>query len=319
MRILPALILAAGALAAAPPLQAQVAPPGELQLVDDLSSLASVWEANMRPALVRLFLILATLDLAWTALGLCLRQGVLEAWAGRLAEKLLFYGFGLALLRFGPDWAEAVIRSLVALAGLAQGGAEMSHRTLMELCFETVAGMHEGMGFFEGIGLSLFIGLAILAILAVFAYISFVLILAWAEACLVLGAGTVVLGLGGSEWTRSYAHRYLHYAFLAGLRLFITLLIGRLGIVLIGDWVADLQADDIVSISHGLISLLLFALLIGSLPGRFVAALGGGGGPPGGGLVTRSFSLAGSALSGGAPRLPAAVVREGAPGSGIRR
>ena len=286
--ILPGLLLAPAAAAA------QIVPPGELRLIDDLAAAASAWENNMRPALIRLFLILAAIDLSWTALGLCLRPDGLESWTARLVEKVLFYGFGMALLRFGPDWAEAIILGLVQLSGLAQGGTDLSHRTLMELCFETVAEMHEGMGFFEGIGLSFFIGLAILAILILFAYISFVLILAWAEACLVLGAGTVVLGLGGSEWTRSYAHRYLHCALLSGLRLFITLLVGRLGVVLIGGWVDDLRGEDIVSISHGLVSLLVFALLIGTLPGRFVAALGGGSaGGTGESLAGRSLLLAG--------------------------
>ena len=168
------------------------------------------------------------------AIRLALQQGTLETWVTNLVRKVFFYGFGLALLQNGSDWAEMIIESFVRLADVAYGDPALSNRYLLELCFETIVEMHEGMSFFDGIGLSLFIGLAIIMILVLFAYISFILIMVYAEAYLILGAGTVILGLAGSEWTKDYAWKYLHFAIVTGIKLFLTILIGKLGVVLIG-------------------------------------------------------------------------------------
>ena len=293
------------------PLTAQIAPPGDINFIDDLAAVSDQWENNLRPFLIRCFMGLVGVDFAWMAIRLALQQGTLETWVTNVVRKVFFYGFGLALLRHGSDWAEAIISSFVRLADSAHGDPALSNRFLLELCFETIVEMHEGMGFFDGIGLSLFIGLAIVLILVLFAYISFVLIMVYAEAYLILGAGTVILGLAGSEWTKDYAWKYLHFAIVTGIKLFLTILVGKLGVVLIGGWVDDLKGEDIISISKGLISLLIFALLIKTLPAAFADMLSGASFRSATEPVTGSVRMAGEAVyraaAGAAVAVPSAV------------
>ena len=274
--------------------QAQLSDSPEANLVDQFQSVAGSWATNIRPSLRRLFFLLVSLDFAWVSIQLLLRQSTLDSWAGNIVRKILFYGFGLALLENGSDWAEAIIDSLVRLANIADAGPGFTSESMFEQCIDVLATMGNNMDVWD-LGLALFLGLAAIAVVLIFAFMMFVLVVAYAEAYIVLGAGTVVLALAGSDWTKDYAHKYLHYALLVGVRLFITILLAKLGGALMIGWADGLKTGELADVGKSLISIAVFAMLFQRIPSAFVGMLSGAGPTDSSGLISGTMTAVGTA------------------------
>lgn len=289
--------------------QAAVAAPPESKSPEFISKTIEAasldWANNMKDAVLQLFFLLAAIDAAWMAIRLGIQTATLEQWVSEIIKKIFFWGFGIFILQNGADFAQRIIFSFTELAGIAAGNyQEMNATSIWELGYETAEQLAQESSFWDGIKMSYFIGIAVFAILIICGYISAVLILAYAEAFIVIGAGTVVLGFLGSEWTKEIGRKYLNFAILTGVKLFATLLIGQLGMTLISGWIRDIQGDDLAQIGAGLGAITVFALLISKIPNTLVGMMSGGGIAGGEGIVAgaiKTAAIAGTtAATGGA-------------------
>jgi type IV secretion system protein TrbL len=259
-------------------------------IVDRIEDNALGWASNLVPEIRRLFILLATLDFVWLGVRLTLKSSPLEEWTSQIVRKILFYGIGLYFLFNGFTIANAITSSFIELATTASGsGTTLSATSIWERGLDTAKTLFENNSFWDGFKMQLVGGLTAILILLLAAYITATILLAYAEAYIVMGAGTVVLGLLGSDWTKEYGRKYFTFALVTGLKLFITLLLGQLGLNLIDGWLGAIKGGDIGQIFGGLASFVIFALLITRIPNTIASMMAGGG-------IQGSESVAASAL-----------------------
>lgn len=92
-----------------------------------------------------------------------------------------------------------------------------------------------GMILLWGFGSWAIAGLVSLVVLICYAIIAIQLILLQIEMGLLMAAGAVLLGLGGSRWTRDYVQKYLNHALVTGIRFLVLMMVMQLTMAGLGS------------------------------------------------------------------------------------
>jgi type IV secretion system protein TrbL len=151
---------------------------------------------------------------------------------------------------------------------------------------------------------SLFLVAASLVILVCFALIAAAIILALVESYIVLSAGVLLMGFGGSRWTKDFALKTVIYAVSVGAKLFVLQLIAGLGAQVIGAWatlpvgsgvLAPTNATSNILIIVG--STLVLWVLVKTVPDMIQGLINGTALGMNTGLAAAATQLAGSAYA----------------------
>jgi type IV secretion system protein TrbL len=116
------------------------------------------------------------------------------------------------------------------------------------------------------------------------------------ESYIVVAAGFVFLGFGGSRWTAPYAERYIGLAVSNGTKIMVIYLLIAVGTTLGNSWVNEAQGAS-TSSSPEMVALdvmaaaLMYMMLCWQIPKVFSAVLGGSPALSGGDLVSVGSSL----------------------------
>ncbi|MDE0208163.1 MAG: type IV secretion system protein, partial [Candidatus Tectomicrobia bacterium] len=117
------------------------------------------------------------------------------------------------------------------------------------------------------------------------------------EVWLVVAAGMIFLGFGGSDWTADYAKRYLTYCLSASAKLYLLYLIIGFGQQSIHNWINDLDRSSLAVMMGPVALLVVWAVLVIQLPNILQSLLNGvalhGGAPM---LMGMGASMAKSAV-----------------------
>ena len=193
---------------------------------------AASWQTTLSALALRLFLILAAIEFAYTAIRLAFRGSDLSEWMAELLNQVLFIGFFLTLLLNSSAWAKAIVdsfRSAANQAGQASGGAaNLSPSDIFDVGLQIASKVGDQTSLLSP-GTSLGLIVCALVILVCFALIAAFLILALVESYVVISAGVLLMGFGGSRWTKDYALKVVIYAVSVGAKLFILQLLVALG------------------------------------------------------------------------------------------
>ncbi len=222
--------------------------------LDQITSLyrncARQWEASLGGFALRLFWLLAAIEFAWTAIRLAFRNADLGEWRGELVNQIFFLGLFLALLTNASNWTSAIVESFRAAgaAALRANGvaAGLAPSDLFDTGVNISAKMLEALSITAPVQ-SLFVVLAALIILFCFALIAAAIILALVESFIVLSGGVLLMGFGGSRWTKDFALKTLIYAVSVGAKLFVLQLIAGLGAQIIGGWAKLPEAQSVIA------------------------------------------------------------------------
>lgn len=293
------------------------------------------WISAIEPVAKALFWALATIDFTWTCITLVIQHSELQGWMAGFIRKILTIGFFAVLLQNGAAWISAVVNFFIGLGGTA-GGVDVSTLSASDIMGAGVqlaghmlkaaassaasGGATNPIGLLvNGIGsLAPALILALGAFLIVIAYVVIALhfVMAMVEAYVVVGAGYVFLGFGGSRWTVPYTEKYMGMVVSAGVRIMVLELLIGLGQTLYTQWVATADAiattPDIldggsfssgwtgVQAEFGLVaSILIYALLCWTIP-QIAANVASGGLSMSGGDVLSAGAAAGTAAFAGA-------------------
>jgi type IV secretion system protein TrbL len=130
------------------------------------------------------------------------------------------------------------------LAGsTAAGGVDLNPSSVLDQGIAVVGQLAGTLGFWGtwtspvNLAISLF---TMLTVILCFALIAGLLLVTLVSAYLVTGGGVLLLGFGGSQFTRSITERYLSYALATGVQLFVLLLLVSVGQNLAQGWVQNL-------------------------------------------------------------------------------
>lgn len=279
---------------------------------------ANAWIPAIMQQATFLFTVLATLDFAWGVPQL-LRESDFMGLFLSLIKKLLVISFFYAVLINGQVWIPAIVNSFAQLGANAAGiPMAQSPSDIMAQGIQIVSNL-----FTQVSGTALFTqpGGAITTILmACIVLISYVIItlhyvVTKLEAIIVMSAGYIFLGFGGSRWTAPYFERYISFCVSTGVRLMLIYLMLGVFQTVSNNWVATMNGytptQPISQILPTLMSMLLFAFaswmipkMAGSLAagtlGTGAADLVGMGAEIGKGAALAAATVAAAVATGGA-------------------
>lgn len=279
--------------------------PDPMRFQDQMQKEVATWSGNLKGPVTRLFWLLVTLDFAWTTIQLAIKASGLEDFAATIVKKLFFYGFGVLLLTNGAVYAQAIIDSLIKLAGIAASRPSSNPLAdIWDFAFDAIADLYQSMEKYNWLsqaGLILLNGIVIIAMGALCAYISVILVLAYCEAFIVISLSVVLLAFNASNYTSEYGRKFFHFSLLSGLKLFATIILAYLGITIMKEWAWTFRSSSVSNILAGTVCFGVYAALVQKIPEVFVNAVSGGG------LSGTSDSVASSAVKMAAVGTAAAV------------
>ena len=275
------------------------------QILQQYQSVRSAWLTAVAGYANRLFGILALIEFAWTGIILLLDKTDLQSWTAALIRRMMFIGAFYALLQFGTTWIPAIIDSFVMVGQNASGVPSLSPSGILARGLQITGSLLVGAaksGWMAALGTALcMIFAAILSFLA-FLGLCIQFVVATIESYLVIGAGFLFLGFGGSRWTAPYVERYIAYAVSCGVKIMLIYLLIGAGFILSNGWVTAAQnivfsaqpATDALDIAAAAI---IFLMICWNAPKLAAAMLGGSPALSGGDAVATGGALIGGAVA----------------------
>lgn len=300
------------------------------ELENQVSTAAKGWQSTIMDAARSLFWILATIEIGIAAVWLAIQAASLDSWFAELVRRIMFIGFFAFVLDQGPTFARAVVDSLFQIGA---GGGSASPAEVFDAGIRVASQMSQQaqFGVFEDNALAIAAVLAMGVVVICFSLVAAIFVSVMVEMYVGLLAGMIMLGLGGSSFTKDFAIRYLVYAFGVGMKLMALVMISRIGSeVLIGLAQAPTAESDqfITTLAIAGISVVVFiiAMYVPNIMQGVVQAVSVTGGMEtirhggqGGSFATgAAFLAAGAASAGAAASLAARAAGSSSAGAAVR-
>jgi type IV secretion system protein TrbL len=270
-------------------------------VTNDFKSLEPSWFNALSTDARQIFSILVVIEIAWFGLSSLLASRGFEEIVPGLLRKVMVIGLFYAILINANTWITDIINGFQTAGATAAGVSALSPSTIVSYGVAaalrilnggqmTVA--HSGGWFsFLNIGTDIgrmagfFVELVERVILAVMIFLSFFLIafemlILLIESYLIIGAGVLFLGFGGSRWTARYVNSYINYAISIGTKLFVIyLIVGGLYTTVIPEINAQLNSIsthlNVGAVLTTAVTAMAAALLAKKIPEHAGALLGG--------------------------------------------
>jgi type IV secretion system protein TrbL len=304
-------------------------------IMDQYRAQRITWTTNIWPYANSLFGILALIEFAWSAAVMLLERTDLQSWTSALVRKMMWIGAFYALLLNGRLWIPAIIDSFEKIGQTASGFNQVAPSDIFAQGIDIAGALmatSSTAAFFQNLGTSLAMVFAAAVVAVAFTGITIQFIVAMVESYIVVAAGFIFLGFGGSRWTVPYTERYIGLAVSVGLKIMLLYLLIGTGMNLSVDWMTDAQKVSLslnpaMSAFEIMGAALIFLMLCWQIPKLFSAVLGGAPALSGGDLVATATGVvagaaavssfatgAGAAIAGGAASVAHAAGRNGAGG-----
>ena len=305
------------------------------------------WFSTLQGIANDLFFSLAAIDITWMALTWMLTRKTFDEIVPSVLKKVMTLGFFLALLTNAGTWVPDVIDSFIdagqqagtyqtltpstimtdaigASVGIltgttpaAAGQTAPAQQSVFQKVLSTVESATSPLGDIEDVLLRIIVAFVVFAALT---YIAIELLVLLIESYVVIGAGVLFLGAGGSRWTTKFVDGYLNYMVSLGTKLFVLYLI--VGVLVfqvlpaINTMLSSLTTG--FSASTGLAAMgatAVMAMLAKTLPHHAGALLSGASALSGGHGVDAVKSVGKAAVAVGAAAAAPAVLAAGAAGA----
>lgn len=232
------------------------------ELENQVSAAAKDWEMAILNAARSLFWILAAIEVGVAAVWLAIQAAALESWFAELVRRIMFIGFFAFVLTQGPMFAKDLVDSLYQIGA---GGGSASPAEVFDAGIRVASQMSEQakFGMFEDNALAIAAILAMGVVVICFSLVAAIFVAVMVEMYVGLLAGMIMLGLGGSSFTKDFAIRYLIYAFGVGMKLMALVMIAKIGSeVLLGLAQAPAAESDqfITTLAIAGISVVVFVI-----------------------------------------------------------
>jgi type IV secretion system protein TrbL len=234
------------------------------ELENHVVSAARGWETTIMDAARSLFWILAAIEIGIAAVWLAIQAASLDSWFAELVRRIMFVGFFAFVLDQGPTFAKAVVDSLFQIGA---GGGSASPAEVFDAGIRVASQMSQQaqFGLFEDNALAIAAVLAMGVVVICFSLVAAIFVSVMVEMYVGLLAGMIMLGLGGSSFTKDFAVRYLIYAFSVGMKLMALVMIAKIGSnVLLGLAQAPTASSDqfVTALAIAGISVVIFIIAI---------------------------------------------------------
>ena len=277
-------------------------------MLDQYRSVRNTWLTTAAGYANRLFGLLALIEFAWTGAILVLERTDLQGWTAALIRKMMFIGAFFALLNFGADWIPRIIESFQIVGQSASGLPSLAPTDVLVRGLNIAGNLLSGAansGWMGSFGTALALVFAALLAFLAFLGLTVQLVVTLVESYLVVGAGFIFLGFGGSRWTAPYVERYIAFAVSTGVKVMVLYLLLGAGMALTNTWetaatavpASASPAVDALDISASAVILLMICW---NAPKLAASMLGGSPSFTGGDAVSTAGGVAQGALLVGA-------------------
>jgi type IV secretion system protein TrbL len=276
-------------------------------LLDGYRTNSIRWYDRLLSSANRLFWLLATIELAWSAITWVLGKDNLSSFTAAMVKKIMAIGFFYMLILYANAWIPTIIDSFKqAGSNAASGGTAIpSPSNVFDTGVDIASLMLQGlkdMSLFSSLPTMIIAGWAALLIVGAFAWIAIQLLVTLVESYIVVSAGVLFLGFGGSRWTTELAQRYISYAVSIGVKLFVIYLIIGLGYNEALTW-RDLVQDSDMLNNNNILAVfggsLLLAYLATRIPTVAASMIAGSSNLTAGGLVETGGIAAAASMAAG--------------------
>jgi type IV secretion system protein TrbL len=294
-----------------PPAEAQAKAPSAI--LNQYRSQRTTWFTAVWPFANSLFGLLATIEFAWSAAVMLLEKSDMQSWTSALVRKMMWLGAFYALLIYGRQWIPAITDSFELIGQTAAGTGPMAPSDVFTRGIDIAGGLmatSSTAAFFTNLGTSL--AMIFTGIITALAFIAITVqfVVAMVESYIIVAAGFIFVGFGGSRWTAPYVERYIGLSVATGVKIMLLYLLIGTGMNLSVDWMTDAQniasnASPAMSALEIMGASIIFMMLCWQIPKLFAAVLGGSPALSGGDLVSSGAFVAGGAIAVGSLGLSA--------------
>src|SRR5882724_9551104 len=222
---------------------------GPSSVLDEYRGLQNGWITKLLGAAQRLFFLLAGIEVAWSFTLLAIEKADFQALTATIVRKIMWIGIFDAILLYGVTpggggWIPAIINSFHILGQNASSVGPLGPDAIVgfgvNMCIDLLASL-KASNFLTSFASSM--ALVFCAVIIFIAYLAIAIqfVVAMVESYLVIGAGVIFLGFGGSRWTAAYVERYIAYAVSVGMKILVLYLLVGAGMTLSQGWIAVAQ------------------------------------------------------------------------------
>src|SRR5436190_5272900 len=222
---------------------------GPSSILDEYKGLQNAWITKLLGAAQRLFFLLAGIEVAWSFTLLAIEKADFQALTATIVRKIMWIGIFYAILLYGVTpggggWIPAIIDSFHILGQNASSVGPLGPSAIVgfgvNMCVDLLYSL-KGADFLTSFASSM--ALVFCAVIIFIAYLAIAIqfVVAMVESYLVIGAGVIFLGFGGSRWTAAYVERYIAYAVSVGMKILVLYLLVGAGMTLSQGWIAVAQ------------------------------------------------------------------------------
>ena len=225
-----------------------------------------------------LFFILASIEIVWAGIVWVLSRETAGSIMSTLFKKMFILMFFYWVLLNGFPLVINMINNFFIGTAADAGGLDVKNLSPSGIAMVGVNAFTATMGASFGLDIKLFIAMFFIMLIVLLAFLMMAaqLIIAIIEAYIMLSAGLLFLGFAGSNFTKTYAEKYLGLAFGTGVKLFFTYLIVGLGYAITSGWTADFKAmAEASSQSHSALNTAGRIVVNNSVLGYFFKTDGG--------------------------------------------
>jgi len=294
------------------------------QILDQYRNQRTTWFTNVWPFANTLFGLLAIIEFAWSAAVMLLEKADMQSWTAALIRKIMWLGAFYALLIYGRWWIPAIVSSFEQIGQTASGTGPLAPSDVFVRGLNVAGALMDSASssaFFTNTGVCLSLVFAAALTVISFTAITIQFVVAMVESYIVVAAGIIFVGFGGSRWTAPYVERYIGLGVAIGVKIMLLYLLIGSGMSLSLDWADAAQAvgtssKPAMSAFEIMGASLIFMMLCWQIPKLFAAVLGGSPALSGGDLVAAGGTVATGAIVLGTAAVAAAGAVAGAAGAG---
>ena len=283
-------------------------------ILNQYRSQRTQWFTAVFPFANTLFGLLATIEFAWSAAVMLLEKSDMQSWTSALVRKLMWIGAFYSLLIYGRFWIPAITDSFELIGQTASGTGPMAPSDVFTRGIDIAGALmatSSTAAFFTNLGTSLAMIFTGIVTAMAFIAITVQFVVAMVESYIIVAAGFIFVGFGGSRWTAPYVERYIGLGVATGVKIMLLYLLIGTGMNLSVGWMTDAEniaanASPAMSALEIMGASIIFMMLCWQIPKLFAAVLGGSPALSGGDLVSSGAFVAGGAIALGSAALGAA-------------
>jgi type IV secretion system protein TrbL len=222
---------------------------GPSSILDEYKGLQNGWITKLLGAGQRLFFLLAGIEVAWSFTLLAIEKADFQALTATIVRKIMWIGIFYAILLYGVTpagggWIPAIIDSFHVLGQNASSVGPLGPSAIVgfgvNMCVDLLYSL-KGADFLMSFASSMALVFCAVVIFIAYLAIAIQFVVAMVESYLVIGAGVIFLGFGGSRWTAAYVERYIAYAVSVGMKILVLYLLVGAGMTVSQGWIAVAQ------------------------------------------------------------------------------